>query len=224
LEKIKDVDKYLSINQKLLLEVKVGDYAGIYDSRIEDIEKGVLHISMPSEKGVTVPLKPNTKLHISYVMDRGRLSFKTMVEDRYMDPLPMLKITKPEILFKEELRSFFRVDTNLPVKLMVDIDQGDIIKQQMFQGKVIDLSGGGCKVFTSAPIQKGAVFEVFFLGNIDKLDSLKVEAKRVTRIKDSIEPGALDVGCEFYDASQLERDKVIKYVFKRQVDLRKLLG
>jgi len=219
LEKIEDVDKFLSINQKLLLEVKIGDNAGTYDSRVEDIEKEVLHVSMPAERGVTVPLRPKTKLHISFVMDRGRLSFKSIVEDRYMDPRPMLKIAKPEVLFREELRSFFRVETRVNVKILVDINEGDIIKQKMFPAKLLDLSGGGGKVFCDAPIEKGDVFELFFMGAIDRLESVKMEARRVVRVDDHLE-----VGSEFYSVSQGERDKIIKYVFKRQVELRKLLG
>lgn len=219
MEKIKDVDKFLSVNQKLLLEVKLGEYAGIYDSRIEDMEKEILHVSMPSEKGVTVPLKPGTKLHVSYVMDRGRLSFKTVVEDRYMSPLPMLKVAKPDLLFREELRSFFRVDTRLPVKIMVDINEGDIVRQKMFEAKLLDMSGGGCRVFTPAPIAKGDVFEIFFQGSMEKVESVKVEARRVRRVEENNE-----IGSEFYGISQNERDRIIKYVFKRQVEMRKLLG
>ena len=152
-------------------------------------------------------------------MNRGRLSFKTIVIDRFMDPLPTLKIEKPKVLFREELRSFFRVDTRIPVKIMVDVDEGDIIKQKMFEAKVTDLSGGGCKVFTSAPIKSGDIFEIFFLGNVDKVDSTKVKACRVVKVEENIE-----VGSEFYDINQGERDKVIKYVFKRQVEMKKLLG
>lgn len=202
-----------------MLEVKLGEYAGIYDSRIEDIVKDSMHISMPSEKGVSVPLKPNTRLHVSFVMNRGRLSFKTMVEDRFMNPLPMLKVAKPDVLFREELRSFFRVDTRIPIKILVDINEGEIIKQKMFESKIIDISGGGCKVFTNAQIKKGDIFEIFFLGTLDKLDSLKVEAKRIVKVEENFE-----VGTEFCDISQIERDRVIKYVFKRQVEMKKLLG
>jgi c-di-GMP-binding flagellar brake protein YcgR len=219
LEKIKDVDKYLSVNQKLIIEVKVGDHAGVYDSRIEDFDDETISISMPSSQGVTAPLKPNTKLHISFVMDRGRLSFKTLVIDRFMDPLPMLKIAKPDLLFREEMRAFFRVDTRIPVKIMVDIDEGDIVKQKLFEAKVTDMSGGGCRVFTPAPIKKGDVFEVFFQGGIGNLESVKVEAKRVQRVEDNNV-----IGTEFYGITQGDRDKIIKYVFKRQVEVRKLMG
>jgi len=218
-EKITDVDKFISINQKLLLEIKVGDHAGIYDSRIEDIKGGAIHISMPTENSRRIPLKPNTRLHVSYVMDRGRLSFKSMVEDRYMDPLPMLVITKPETLFREELRSFFRVDTRIPVKVMVEINEDDIITQKMFDAKITDLSGGGCKTFIDAPIKKGDRFEIFFLGNIDRLESVNAEARRVVKVEENLE-----IGCEFIDIAQSDRDKVIKYVFKRQVEMKKLLG
>lgn len=193
MEKITDIDKFLSINQKkLLLEVKLGENAGgVYDSRVEDIEGDILHISMPSEKGRTIPLKPKTRLHVSYVMNRGRLSFKTMVEDRYMDPMPMLKVVKPEVLFREELRSFFRVDTRIPVKVMVDVNEDEIIRQKMFEAKVIDLSGGGCKVFTNAPIKNGDKFEVFFfsiiLVNLNRQNLKRRGLSRSKRILKSVQ-------------------------------------
>ncbi len=137
-----------------------------------------------------------------------------------MDPMPMLKVVKPEVLFREELRSFFRVDTRIPpVKVMVDVNEDEIIRQKMFEAKVIDLSGGGCKVFTNAPIKNGDKFEVFFLDNIGKLEQAKLEAKRVVKVEENLE-----VGSEFCDLSQADRDKVIKYVFKRQVEMKKLLG
>ncbi len=46
MEKITDIDKFLSINQKLLLEVKLGgeNAGGVYDSRVEDIEGGISSI------------------------------------------------------------------------------------------------------------------------------------------------------------------------------------
>lgn len=219
MEKIEEVDKFLSVNQKLLLEIKLGEYAGQYDSRVEDIINDSVMISMPSEKGVSIPLRPNTRLHVSYVMNRGRLSFKTVVEDRLAKPLPMLQVKKPDVLFREELRSFFRVDTRIPVKLKVDIDEGDIIKQKMYEAKVTDISGGGCKVFTEAPIKKGDRFEIYFLGTLEKVESVKVEARRISRVEHN-----LDIGCEFCDLSLSERDRIIKYVFRRQVEMKKLLG
>jgi len=219
LEKLKNFDKYIQVNQKLLLEVKVGDYPGIYDSRIEDFDKDYIFVSMPTEKAVTVPLKPKTRLHVSFVMDMGRFSFKSMVVERVPGGLPMLKIARPEAIFRQELRNFFRVDTRISVKIMVNVEEDGVIRQKVFDAKVLDLSGGGARVFTNAYLKKNDNIEVYFLGNVDRLEEVKGVVRRARKIEDNY-----DIGIEFTDLSQADRDKIIKHVFKRQVEMRKLLG
>lgn len=220
MEKLDKFERYIQINQKLLLEVKVGDYAGIFDSRIEDVAKDKLFVSMPTDKGNTIPLKPNTKLHISYVMENGRFSFKSMVLDRVKDPLPLLVIQYPDAVFRQELRAFFRVDTRMNIKILVDVDSGDgIVSQKLFEAKVADMSGGGLRLFTDAKVEKDAIIEIYFIGNMDRLEQVKGAVMRSRRVEDKYE-----LGIKFLELSQSDRDKIIKYVFKRQVEMRKLLG
>lgn len=220
MEKLDKFERYIQINQKLLIEVKVGDYAGIFDSRIDDVEKDKLFLSMPTDKGNAVPLKPNTKLHISYVMENGRFSFKSMVIDRVKDPRPMLVVQYPDAVFRQELRSFFRVDTRMSIKILADMKTGDgIVSQQLFEAKVADMSGGGMRIFTDAKVEKNDIIEIYFLGNMDRLEQVKGQVMRSRRIEDKYE-----LGIKFLELSQQDRDKVIKYVFKRQVEMRKLLG
>jgi c-di-GMP-binding flagellar brake protein YcgR len=192
----------------------------VYDSRIEDFDDDFILLSMPTERGVTVPLRPKTRLHVSFVMDRGRFSFKTIVEDRIKGDLPMLKIVKPDAIFRQELRAFFRVDTRMNIKILVEEELDDIIKQKIYEAKVLDLSGGGARIFTNAPyLAKDDKIELYFLGNLDRLEELKGLVRRVRKIEDNYE-----VGVQFLEIGQGERDKVIKYVFKRQVEMRKLMG
>ncbi|TCK62590.1 flagellar brake protein [Seleniivibrio woodruffii] len=220
MEKLVKFDKYITINQKLLVEVKVGDHAGIFDSRIEDMEAGdSIMISMPTDKGRAVPLAPNTRLHLSYVMDMGRFSFKSIVLDRVKEPRMMLKIAFPDAVFRQELRSFFRVDTRLSVKVMVTVKIDDVWTQKLFEGKVVDMSGGGLRMFTDIHIEKDATIEIYFLGSIEKVDQVKAQVMRCRSME-----GKFEVGVRFVDISQTDRDRIIKYVFKRQVEQRKLLG
>jgi c-di-GMP-binding flagellar brake protein YcgR len=219
LEKLTSFEKYIQVNQKLLIEVKVGDHPGVYDSRIEDFDDEHIFVSMPTDKGVTVPLRPKSRLHVSFVMDRGRFSFKTMVVDRIKGNLPMLKIVRPDAIFRQELRSFFRVDTRMSIKILVDVESDGIITQKVYDAKVLDLSGGGARIFTSAYLKKDDNIEVYFLGNLDRLEEVKAHVRRVRKVEDNYE-----VGIQFTELGQSDRDKVIKYVFKRQVEMRKLMG
>ncbi|WP_303850900.1 flagellar brake protein [Seleniivibrio woodruffii] len=221
MEKLVKFDKFISINQKLLIEVKVGDHAGIFDSRIEDIaHKEHIMVSMPTDKGRTVPLAPNTRLHISYVMDMGRFSFKSIVLDRLKNgAMMLLKIAYPDAVFREELRAFFRVDTRLAVKAAVPVKKDDIWLEKVIEAKVADMSGGGLKMFTDIPVAKDATIDIYFLGQIEKLEQVKAQVMRCRAVE-----GKFEIGVKFVDIHQTDRDRVIKYVFKRQVEQRKLLG
>ena len=75
MEKYTNVDKFLIINQKIILDVKFGEYPGVFDSRIEDIRNKSIYITMPSEKGFPVPLAVGVSVNVSYVGDGGRFSF-----------------------------------------------------------------------------------------------------------------------------------------------------
>lgn len=220
MEKVVKLDKYLLVNQKLLVEVRVGNYPGIYDSRIEDIKDGKIYISMPTEKGRAIPLIANTRLHISYVMDMGRFSFKSMVEDRIKTPLPNLIISYPDAVFREELRTFFRVETRIPIKILVPVkSENDILTHKLFDAKAVDISGGGLRLFADVPAYKDSIIDVFLMGTVEKLDQIKAQVMRCRRVEDKYE-----IGLKFLELSATDRDKIIKYVFKRQIEMRKLLG
>ncbi|MCD8553820.1 flagellar brake protein [Seleniivibrio sp.] len=221
MEKLVKFDKFISVNQKLLIEVKVGDYPGIFDSRIEDVShKEHIMVSMPTSKGRTVPLAPNTRLHVSYVMDMGRFTFKSIVLDRLKSgTMMLLKIAYPDAVFREELRAFFRVDTRLSIKATVPVKKDDIWLEKLVEAKVTDMSGGGLKMFTDIPVAKDATIEIFFMGHIEKLDQVKAQVMRCRSVE-----GKFEIGVKFVDLHQTDRDRIIKYVFKRQVEQRKLLG
>lgn len=220
MEKVVKLDQYLLINQKLLVEVRVGNFPGIYDSRIEDIKDGKIYISMPTEKGRPIPLIPNTRLHISYVMDTGRFSFKTMVETRVMTPLPNLVVTYPDAVFREELRTYFRVQARIPIKILVPVkDENGILVHKLFDAKVVDISGGGARMFSDVQVYRGDSLDIFLMGAIDKLDQIKCEIMRARRME-----GNYEIGVKFLDLSATDRDKIIKYVFRRQIEMKRLLG
>jgi c-di-GMP-binding flagellar brake protein YcgR len=221
LEKLVKFEKFVTVNQKLLIEVKVGDYPGIFDSRIEDVaHKEHIMVSMPTEKGRVVPLTPNTRLHVSYVMDMGRFTFKSIVQDRLKNgTMMLLKIAYPDAVFREELRAFFRVDTRMSIKALIPVKSDNVWTQKVVEAKVVDMSGGGLKMFADIPAQKDATIEIYFLGNIEKLEQVKAQVMRCRPIE-----GKFEIGVKFIDIHQTDRDRIIKYVFKRQVEQRNLFG
>lgn len=75
------------------------------------------------------------------------------------------------------------------------------------------------RLFSEIKMEKNDTIEIYLQGSIEKLESLKALVMRSTK-----RDGMFETGVRFEDLSSSDRDKIVKYVFKRQVELRKLLG
>jgi len=227
LEKIKNVDKYLELNTKIILDVKSGDHRGLFDSRIEDIENNVIHVSMPSKQGNTVILREGNRIDVSFLSELGRYSFSSIVVSRIQGHIPMLKIKKPDILIKKELREFFRVETRLPVNIFYELpvpepEEGEEPAKPeriQLQGTVSDVSGGGLRIVTDKKFDRGSVLMIQFLEGVENIGIINCEVVRCIEANEKFQ-----LGVKFNGLTGGERDKIIKYVFQRQLELRKMLG
>lgn len=224
MEKIKNVNDYVHINSNIDIEVLKGNYKGIYSSRIEDINNTSIFISIPSNKSVPIPLSPGSLLEISFITDKGRFSFKSTVKGRLKDRIPMLELEKPEFILRKELRKYFRVDTRLKASVFLvnfNIEDGDVnMTRDIYDGIIKDISGGGMRILTIAPIKLDQAIE------IDVNESLgarkEIFARVVNVFPRDIKSGKIEAGIEYISIKENDRDQIIKYVFKRQIELRKL--
>lgn len=221
MEKLKDFSGYLTINTKILVNVLSGAYIGVYDSRIEDIDNNGIKITIPSQKGVPVPLSPGAKLEVSFITSIGRFSFKSKVIGRIKENIPLLIIAYPEFLRRQELRRFFRVETRLKVKfLTIDYIMKDGIPEMIkkgYEGIIRDISGGGLRLNCDIKLEQGQAIE------IDMSESLGTKfdiIARVVHVYSNIDKS--DVGVEFITIKETDRDKIIKYVFQRQIELKRM--
>lgn len=221
MEKYTNVDKFLIINQKIILDVKFGEYPGVFDSRIEDITPKTIRITMPSEKGFPVPLALGISINVSYVGDNGRFSFQSKVISRLKEQIPMLEIEKPSVVFRKELREFFRINTGAKVKILASYedDKGCPV-DDVFEAYVQDISGGGMRVTGGYRLEHGQEVEIYFGDMVPELKSAKAAVMRSVAHEDQ----RYEAGLKFLGMNTVDRDKVIKYVFKRQLELRKLIG
>ncbi|MGE4498488.1 MAG: flagellar brake protein [Deferribacterales bacterium] len=221
MEKYTNVDKFLIINQKIILDVKFGEYPGVFDSRIEDIRNKSIYITMPSEKGFPVPLAVGVSVNVSYVGDGGRFSFQSKVISRLKEQIPMLEIEKPSVVFRKELREFFRINTRAKVKILnsYEDDKGSPV-DDVFEAYVQDISGGGMRVTAGYRLEYGREVEIYFGDMVPDLKSARAVVMRSVAHEDQ----RYEAGLKFLGMNTVDRDKVIKYVFKRQLELRKLIG
>lgn len=221
MEKFKDVDSYIKVNTKILFNVLAGDYKGIYDSRIEDIKGGEIRITTPTLKGIPFPIYQNVEVEVSFLNEKGRFSFKTKVIGKIIDKIPLIQIQKPDFIFRKELRKYFRVGARLKIKFRNIVykirDEQPEIERTEQSAIIKDISGGGFRFISDAKINEGQAIEVFEVEGIDIKSDIICRIVSVYNEADKTEAGA-----EYISIKELDRDKIIKYVFQRQIELRKM--
>jgi len=221
MEKLKDITSYLKINTKIFVNVLSEAYIGIYDSRIENIDNKVIKITIPSQKGVPVPLSPGAKLEVSFITQMGRFSFKSEVIGRVKENIPLLEIAYPDFLRRQELRRFFRVETRLKIKFhTIDYIMKDGIPEMIkkkYEGIVRDISGGGLRLNCDIKLEQGQAIEVDISESLGtKFNIIAIVVHVYSNVDKS------DVGVEFITIKETDRDKIIKYIFKRQIELKRM--
>ncbi|QAR32810.1 flagellar brake protein [Geovibrio thiophilus] len=224
-ELINDFDKLFTVNTKITLIVTNGDYAGSYDSRVEDFDRdGSILAAMPSSGGIPVPLIPGTKAEVSFMGPDSRYRFETAVLGRVKTgSIYLLKLRRPEQLERNQLRDFFRVSTRIKgsIALFHPSSPGEktSVPYDSAECTIVDLSGGGCRLITEAETAKGQHVSVDLSEMLGKGQVLHGKVIRTVRLE-----GKNQISVEFYFKKESERNQLIKYVFKRQIELKQIRG
>jgi c-di-GMP-binding flagellar brake protein YcgR len=223
-EDVKDFNEYIELNAKLDIGIKRGDYTGVYDSRVEDIQDDHILIAHPSEEGIPIPMLPGTGLNVEFVNTKGRFRFASKVIDRHIEgSLSMIKIEIPKTITRQQLREFYRVETRVKAKIKLYYakvpDKNMKIPHKSVECTLVDISGGGGKLITEAWVDTNQHFGLDLSEAIENLDNIKCIAVRSKRIQEKTE-----VSFKFNFSKESERNPIIKYVFKRQIELKQMLG
>ena len=143
--------------------IKIAEYGGLYDSRVEDIEKDSILISPPTEDGKPIPMTPGTTVIVEFVNQTGRFRFESKVTGRRSaGNMHTTEISIPKTISKNQLREFFRVETRIKAKIKIFYagvpDKNMKIPHKSIDCVVVDISGGGGKLITPSWIEQNQDF------------------------------------------------------------------
>lgn len=223
MEKITDINGVLTNNLKINIALSdVGNM--VYDSRIEEVAFNTFFIATPSDRGMLMPAAPGSKVDVNFIANGGRYFFKTVVTDKILKNINMLELKKPELVYKSELREFFRIDVlqKIRVYTMKETEGRNrhiaMMREKAGDGICINVSGGGLKFLSESEIPMDTIVEMDFSHFIDGLDSVMGKVVRCFLN----EKNMYEIGVNYLDLKDAQRDRIIKYTFKRQIELRKL--
>lgn len=211
-------DKILKILNTVEVEVlSEKEYEGSYLCKIEDIENGNVHISLPIEKGHFIPLRSGTLIRINVTQSDGVYSFSEHILKRVMSPYPHFVIKYPQKIQRIQRRNYVRLMLNIPVEFKLEEEENK------YRGVSIDLSGGGVFLITQKQLEIGQKLTIDLkLTNGLDCSNIKSIVKR-ERVIEGQNGGAVkrNYGIEFVEINQKLREEIISYLFELQRERRK---
>lgn len=204
----------LQEDQEIFVEIK-GSQAGVYATKVLDIEGGKFKMAAPQVQGVTIPLKKGDNVSISYTTDRGKFIFMSRVQQRFREPLPHYILQRPEKIYRVQRREYVRVELEGRIDYRPRPAAGEE-GSDFFKGRIIDLSGGGVGIKGPLKVPEGKELEM-------KIPLLPIDAPLlgvVRRLREDKKGEAHRMGVAFVDIETILREKIIKWLFEYQRNLR----
>lgn len=182
-------------------------------TKIEEIKENSLILGMPIYKGNYFFINLLEEITIYYSVNDLFYFLKGKVIDKSYIPLPVIEVEILEGPKRIQRRSFFRI----PVTLKIKVKNTNSINWCVAYIK--NISGGGALLHTYLECNKNDILELRI--PVDK-ETLEVKA-RVVRVEKDIMRyiNPFEIAVEYYDISEKDRDKIIKFIMQEQRKLRK---
>ncbi|MDK2784234.1 MAG: hypothetical protein PWQ41_801 [Bacillota bacterium] len=205
----------LRLNQKVEIEKIKDDGREIYPSYIVAIDDNTISLAAPLSGGYVVFFAVGEPVRVY----AGRIAFSSEVVARKFFPDPLLIVSRPEVLEKVQRRSFVRLEASLPAVVRVYEATAGGPGQAMEEVKTytLDVSGGGALLAFPHALPPETPLELTISLPDEKI-SCQAKVKRVEEGTASDRPARL--GVEFTAISPRDQDKIVKFIFERQRELR----
>lgn len=212
------------VNQVLHLQVNSIDEEEArqeYKSRISDIKDEYIQMEVPMNErtGRLKRLFVGDELSVFFLTEGGvKNYFTTTVLGFREDVIRTVIIRKPDpdSITKIQRRSFLRVPAELEIA-------GKVTEQLKFLGVTDDVGGGGISLLCdgSLPVKVADSISCWLLinGKNGKADHVPFKGE-VVRVN-PLESGRQQIMMRYSEISDKDRQKVIRYCFERQLEIRK---
>lgn len=187
-----------------------------FSSRVEEITKNYMVFAMPMSKGYPIILQSGEPFFGKIMVNSTAYRFKSNFLDKKMHPLPIWKVAMPYDIEKIQMREFVRIDAILPVSVQSMPIEEESQPIHMFTK---DISGGGTQIVSKQSIPIGSKLQL----NIDIPDFgiVNVIGEVVREDRPQADNSLFWVGIRFLDIQEKDRNKIIKYIFKKELEKRR---
>lgn len=211
----------LRIGQRVEIDVDLPGFTGTYSSRVEDMTDTSLTLALPSRARLFVPLTKGQTIIVSFWGDSVHYSSETRVLERRTKPLPVVIVERPTNFKRHQRRNFVRFDARLPLQFYRIQDREPPEESpEVFTVETTDISGGGVSFLTSMRLEMKCRLQLELALPGDKPVKAIGSVVRVVNNPRSVRK-RYRVGVSFLVIEERDRDRIIKFIFARQRELRR---
>jgi c-di-GMP-binding flagellar brake protein YcgR len=211
------LDNILKVNQRLEIMLSQNIDTPRFTSRVEEILSDEIMIAMPMHKGRPIFLESGHKFYGKIINQSGVYFFKSKFLSKKMTPLPVWIAAMPYDIEKMQQRAFVRFDVSQPLQIEYSLDD-DIEKTVSLKVMTRDLSGGGLQAICSSPIKIGT--KVRMLISLPEDGDLEVDGAVIRVQKPQEDRQLFWISIKFIDVRNIVRDKISRFIFKKQLEHR----
>lgn len=185
-------------------------------ARVYEVERDLIVTSRPD--GVADDaLQPGSLVTLRLVVTEPPYEGEYLAESRFAgvtaDPAPGWLFENPSSWIRNQKRSYARVDVDLPCRCRIG-------SSRWLPARVVNLSAGGFAFEWEGDVEEGApVSAVISLPS--KPIKVHGTAVRTFALSESEKVGKIGVGVRITRIDERDRDRVVQFVFQKQVELRR---
>ena len=171
-------------------------------------------IAMPMQKSYPVFLERGTEFYGKVFDGGGAYTFKSRFVDKKLHPLPIWIVTMPLTVEKTQQRSFVRLDVLLPVTLEYPFNNEVVSIKAMTR----DLSAGGLQAICDRRIKVGKHLKLFL--DCPDYGIFEIEGEVIRNNRPQEDRKLYWISIKFLGIQEIVRDKISKFIFKKQLEQR----
>jgi c-di-GMP-binding flagellar brake protein YcgR len=211
------LEQILKVNQRLEIMLSPNINTPRFASRVEEIASNEMVIAMPMQKGRPIFLESGRGFYGKIITEGGVYFFKSKFITKRMHPLPVWIAAMPYEVEKMQQRAFVRFDVSQPLQLEYFLDD-DVDNAITLKVMTRDLSGGGLQAICEQSIPIGTKLKMAVTLPEDGELELDGEVIRVQKPQEDRQ--LFWISIKFVGVRNIVRDKISKFIFKKQLEQR----
>lgn len=231
-KEFKNLEKVLTVNRPIQVVIRSGDSERVYRSLIADYQKGQIYITPLARDGKSADVSRGQDLELVYFGDDAVYECEThVIGHKKENNIVMICLEKPHKCLRVQRREFFRLACILKAMYRhVRVEQEGNKRRYIPYGKKLscclaDISGGGICFNVEEELEESSYIQVeLTLPNEEGGEEVKhlVHVLQMKRKKEIPHTKHFEYtyGGRFVLIKEEERQKIIRFTIRRQIELR----